>query len=380
MDFIPIFQRLPAFFEQRPVMVKYGMSHQAYAELPSLNASILKKRTALDMLYEMRCPDDRPQKDCFDLGGQLHCAVLEAERWKGEILIFDGEMPTRKEQELWSNELVAIPADAPKKPTKAQLKAPKPTPQAKASIEWWADFSDRAGSALMLSEEEYGRAMEWKQLQEQTKGRILLTSEEHDQVMQMREALYRHHEIRRLLEIPGHNEAVIEAWDPEYQVMRKARFDRLPHKALDSRGNPIPSFVPDIKTTSANIDSDWAIRSEVLKWGYHLQARWYLDILTFGDIDAGPRDRFYFPFVTTKEPYKARLYELNINTPGDNLLEDANNILYQRAEHTVGRLPMFLDAAHEFIQRVKEGHKDPMGAWAAYEHEGARLVECANRN
>ncbi|SKA84709.1 hypothetical protein SAMN02745166_01048 [Prosthecobacter debontii] len=380
MDYLPIFKRLPSYFTQRPMSVKYGMSHQVYAELPSLNASILKKRTPLDMLWEMRCPDDRPPKDCFDLGGQLHCAVLEPERWQSEFHVYDGDLPTQAERARWSQPLIWIPPDAPKKPTKAQLNAPKPSAKAKESIDWWQDFTLRAGGRTIVSEEEYCRAMEWQQFQEKTSGKLLLTSAEHDQVMQMRAALFRHHEIRRLLEAPGENEAVVEVWDPEYGVMKKARFDRLPNKTFNGKGDAVPSFVLDVKTTSANIDSDWAIRNEILKWGYHIQARYYLDILA-AVLDEPARDRFYIPFVTTKEPYKARLYELHVQTPGDNLLIDAGNILYQRGEHTVGRLPMFIDAAHEFIQRVRECHEDPLGAWTAYEHEPARLVEAStNRN
>ena len=335
MDFTKTLPGLPAFFQRRPTAHHKALSFEDYAGMPALNASVLKCRTPLDMLYAMQSPEDRPAKDCFDLGGNLHCAVLEPERWEQSLIV--------------------LPEDAPKRPTTKQLKAKKPSPDTKAAIEWWADFDGKFG------------------------GRTVLSNEDHDQVMEMRKALLRHHEIRRLMEAPGINETTVEVWDEEWQIMRKARFDRLPGKII-SGGRAYPSFVVDIKSTAANIDSDWAIRSEILKFGYHLQARWYLDLLALA-LDEPPRDRFYFAFVTKKAPYKARLYELNVNTPGDNLLNDAGDILYQRGDHTVGRAPMFIAAAQEFLHRIRECHPDPMGAWTAYEHEGARLVEaCTSRN
>lgn len=333
IDFEPIFKRLPAFFERRPTKVTFGVSFDAYAELPALNASILKRRTALDMLYEMRCPEDREEKDCFTLGENLHTAVLEPH--------------------IWNQRVVILPEDAPSRPTARQINAKNPAKATLEAIAWWDEFN------------------------ETNKGKTILSAEDHDQVVQMRDALHRHHEIKRLLTAPGNNEATVEVWNEEFQVMQKARFDRLPGKCVDANGNAVPSFVVDVKSTSANIDSDWAIRNEILKFGYGLQARYYLDILAAA-LDEPVRDRFYLAFVTNKEPYKARLYELNEHTPGDNLLNDARGILYQSGEHTVGRVPMFTGAALEFIRRCVEGHNDPLGAFPAYEHEGARLVEMAS--
>lgn len=328
MNLLPLFQSLPKFFERRPASVRYGVSNEEYYAIPALNASVLKKRTALDMLHLMA--GEREEKDCFDLGGNLHCAVLEPERWEKSLVI--------------------LPEDAPARPTARKINAKKPSKDTVAAIEWWKEFDA------------------------QNAGKTVLTEEEHDQVVQMHDALLRHHRIRELLEAPGNNEVVVEAWDEEFGVMLKARFDRLPGGCFDGRGEAVPSFVIDIKTTSGNIDSDASMRGEILKWGYHIQARFYMRLLSLV-LDEPARDVFYFPFVTTKAPYKSRLYKLDIYQSPDNLLTDADEILFQRGEHTVGRVPMFVHAAHEFIQRIQEKHADPMGAWTAYEDEDARPVE-----
>jgi hypothetical protein len=378
MDYTKILPRLPALFQNRGRAHHKALPFESYADLPALNASVLKCRTPLDMLHAMQDPEDRPAKECFDLGGNLHCALLEPDRWEKSLYVYDGETPTKREMERWSSPLIALPEDAPKRPSKAQVNAAKPSPKTLEAISWWDAFNAKVDGATVVTEEEHQRAAEWHHFQATTKGKTILSSTDHDQVLEMRKALLRHHEIRRLMEAPGTNETTVEVWDPEWEVMRKARFDRLPGKIV-SGGRAYPSFVVDIKTTSANIDSDWAIRNEILKWGYHLQARWYLDILGMA-LDEPPRDRFYFAFVTIKPPYKSRLYELNINTEGDNLLNDAGEILYQRGEHTVGRVPMFVAAAREFLIRIEERHPDPLGAWHAYEHEGARIVEaCLTR-
>lgn len=54
---------------------------------------------------------------------------------------------------------VVTPADAPKKPTKAQLEAEKPTPAASALIKWWADFDAVVGERSVLSQDDFAQIL-----------------------------------------------------------------------------------------------------------------------------------------------------------------------------------------------------------------------------
>ena len=156
IDYTKILPGLPAFFSARSTAHHKNLPFEDYAGLPALNASVLKCRTPLDMLYAMRSPEDRPQKDCFDLGGNLHCATLEPERWQQSLIV--------------------LPDDAPKRPTQRQIDAKKPSTETKEAIAWWAEFDAKF------------------------QDRTVLSAEDHDQVMQMSKALHRHHEkIRKVI-------------------------------------------------------------------------------------------------------------------------------------------------------------------------------------
>lgn len=56
---------------------------------------------------------------------------------------------------LFHMSYVVTPADAPKKPTKAQLEAEKPTPAATELIRWWSGFMAHAGYRTILSQDDF---------------------------------------------------------------------------------------------------------------------------------------------------------------------------------------------------------------------------------
>jgi len=323
LDFIPIATRLPKFFERRPHRITYGKPFDDYTEIAAANASILKQPTPAHMWHSL-AEDDAEESAALLLGRLVHTAVLEPNEFDSRTII--------------------LPADAPKKPTKAQRAAKKPKPETLRQIEWWDEFTEKA------------------------KGRDIITEEKRDQIEQMRDAVFNHHKARELITCPGHNEATIETWNDEMQVMQKARYDKLPGAGA--------SFLVDLKCTCRELN-DFAILSEVRTRGYHLQARYYLDVLNLSSNDL--RRQFFFIFVRNEPPYLARLYELNTDLPGSNLLSDAKNLLYatdvpESARLPIGRLPMFINAAREFLQRVRESHPEPLAAWEGYEHEDARLL------
>lgn len=54
---------------------------------------------------------------------------------------------------------VVEPADAPKRPTKAQLEAASPSPAARASIKWWAKFDTFVAGRAVLSQEDFAQIL-----------------------------------------------------------------------------------------------------------------------------------------------------------------------------------------------------------------------------
>lgn len=319
-DYLPLFQRLPNFFERRPTSILAGdkaIGFEAYSELASINASLLKEPTPAHMLNCML--EGHKDSPALDLGQLVHTAILEPERFASSYIL--------------------LPDDAPKKPSERQINAKKPSSSTIEAIAFWEDFNERAA------------------------GRIVADTEAIDKVEQMRDAVYKHHFARSIIEAPGRNEATVETWDEEMQVMRKARYDRLPGAGAN--------FLLDIKTTRHELHP-WAILSEVRSRGYALQAKFYVDTLNLAANDK--RGQFYFIFVRNEAPFICRVFELNAGLPGANLLTDAESLLYGQDNTQPGRLPMFVNAAREFIRRVQENHVSPLGAWEAFENEPAQLL------
>lgn len=317
LDYLPFLQRLPRYFERRKTAISYGLTFEAYSEIPAINASVLKEPTAAHMLH-VSCTGHETTP-ALDNGTLVHAAILEPEKFPKLYII--------------------LPDDAPRKPSAKQRNAKKPSAETLAAIEFWDDFNKRAA------------------------GRIQVTAEEIDIIEQQREAVMKHHFARTLIEAPGHNEATIETWDDEMQIMRKSRYDRLPGAGA--------SFLLDIKTTRHELHP-WAILSEVRSRGYALQCRSYMDVLNLASNDT--RRQFYLIFVRNVAPFICRVFELNEDLPGRNLLEEASSQLYANDSTQPGRLPMFVSAAREFMQRIQEKHQDPLGAWDAYENEPAQLL------
>jgi hypothetical protein len=195
--------------------------------------------------------------------------------------------------------------------------------------------------------------------------RPLVTPEIIDDARRIRDAVYAHSFAKQLIQCPGDTEVSLQAWEPlelGSGYMRKARFDKLP--------GPGAGFVVDVKTFRKSLTTR-AIRSEIVTRGYHIQARYYLDVLRM--VTGEDRGQFYFIFVTNEAPFMCRVAELNIHTPGDNLLNDAASLLYG-GEYGAGRLPMWLNASGEFLRRIEEQHADPIGAWEGYEGEEAVII------
>lgn len=104
----------------------------------------------------------------------------------------------------------------------------------------------------------------------------------------------------------------IPGLDHKFQV--RVRPDAYSGSPMNFAGKTIPNVVCDLK--SCQDSSPRAFKSSIYMYGWHIQAAYYLDLLThvskslFGD-DGVPFDTFYFLAVEKKHPYMAQMYELN---------------------------------------------------------------------
>ncbi len=68
----------------------------------------------------------------------------------------DGQLIHRAilEPQWFEESTVVIPSDAPKKPTKAQINAKKPSPESVDAIAWWSDFGKKHAGRTFLDEDD----------------------------------------------------------------------------------------------------------------------------------------------------------------------------------------------------------------------------------
>lgn len=173
--------------------------------------------------------------------------------------------------------------------------------------------------------------------------RELITSEIVDTARRCRDAVYRHRLAAELLSAPGQSELTVEAWDDEALCMRKARIDRLP----DDRSLGIV----DVKTTHTGLVES-QFRGSVFRFGYHLQAAFYLD--TLAKLEVETREKFHIVAVTKEAPFICRVFELCEPEPDRNAVLKGRDIYLER-------LVVFMDA---FFKH----------SWEAYENEGAKTL------
>lgn len=130
--------------------------------------------------------------------------------------------------------------------------------------------------------------------------RQVLTLEQTDQIVSMRNGTKREAKVRALLESEGENELSVVWQDKETSLPCKCRMDLV---------RPKWNAIADLKTTES-ADRESFIRA-IKKYGYHRQDAWYLRAAIFAGIDVE-----YFAIIPQekKRPYCANSFKFEHDT------------------------------------------------------------------
>jgi len=256
--------------------VRTDLEHADYLKVDALSASGIKLILQSPMHYRFDKDNPSEATDSKLMGTALHMAILEPERFAGSVVV--------------------IPEDAPKKPTAAQWRAKKPSPDSLAAMAWWLDFNAKC------------------------EGKTVLTDELAKKVEGMA-ASVRRHPIHDEMMSAGHSEVSFFWRDARLDIPCKARFDRLNDSA----------FAFDVK--SCQDASPEGFARSVASFKYHYQAAWY------GNGHEHLRDEslraFLFVAVESVAPYGCAVYVLESNAIafGAARCEEAM-LLYKQARDT----------------------------------------------
>lgn len=133
----------------------------------------------------------------------------------------------------------------------------------------------------------------WEQFKAQHDGKEILSLDEHDQIVAMRDSVRKHQAAGKLL-AKGGSEISVFATCPKTKVMMKGRFDWLD-------GNTIV----DLKTTEDASPEGFA--KSVANYRYHVQAAHYIALAGL----VGIKDaKFVMIAVEKSAPYAVAVYEL----------------------------------------------------------------------
>lgn len=144
-----------------------------------------------------------------------------------------------------------------------------------------------------------GRA-KWEAFAADNPGRTLLRAEEAETVLAIRHAVWSHRSAAAVLSGAVARERVV-TWDRD-GVPCKARLD-----ACGSIGDI--AVVVDIKTTASAHQRDF--RRAVGRYGYHIQAAWYLEAAEHAGMDAGV---FAIVAVEPAAPHGVCVYTLDMDS------------------------------------------------------------------
>jgi hypothetical protein len=146
-------------------------------------------------------------------------------------------------------------------------------------------------------------------------------------------------------------------------IWKKARYDFMPARGAN--------FLADVKTTAAPLTK---FSSEVTKFGYALQAAWYLDL--WHQLTGERRELFYFIVVTKSAPFKCRIFSIQ-NFPESHSMYEKSLLKGARAQ--IGhRVAAWITSANETRSHLERGLAMTPGVtrtmWPAYEFDDGGAI------
>lgn len=195
------------------------------------------------------------------------------------------------EPEVFNGTYVILPEDAPRKPTKAQLKAKNPSSATLEQIDWWQNYN------------------------RENENNIVMTKSDHEELVKMAIQASLHPGAKSLLTKSGKPEVTVFWEDPETGVECKARYDWLCDDGI----------IVDVKSCrSANPDKDADDNfvKDAYNHGYTMQAAWYME----GYRRAFGKEPLAFVFIPVEktEPYCVS------SVMADELFLEIGNLKYRR--------------------------------------------------
>lgn len=224
--------------------------------------------------------EPEPPTDAMQLGTALHTAVLEPE--------------------LWAEQIILPPTDAPKRPSITQRNAAKPSAATLEAIEFWDAFDQEAA------------------------GKILLSREDGERVQAMAAAVRQHPAAGFLLGNGGVREQSYLWTDPATGLECKCRPD---FHTADRR------IVADVKTTEDASPAGFA--RSVAKFRYHVQAAFYGDALE--------AEQFLFIAVEKRKPFLVAVYAASAAMVEQGRAEAAANLQLIADCRSTDRWPGYSD-------------------------------------
>lgn len=285
---------LPAIIEERPVAVDrppfvegiYTSDRLSNAEyhkidaLSSTGAKVLAQQSGFH--YQFKLANPLEQTASLRMGTAVHTGILEPHKFTEEI--------------------VPVPADAPKYPTEQQIGAKSPSDKTIAALDWWERFEKR------------------------TAGKLVLKPDEFDRVQKMIASVQRHDHAMAVLE-DGEREYSILWRDREFDVPCRCRFDSL--RLADM-------VAADLKSC-ADASPDGFARAAA-NLSYHLSAAFY----TVGAetmLDQSPR-AWYWVCVENVAPHATAVYRCE----SDALRAGMRLVNVAMGRYRVGRSSGYWDA------------------------------------
>lgn len=233
--------------------IYYEIPFEEYLRIPAASKSGLicfDKSPAHYYWDNIREDRDATEKSlALRLGTGIHTAILEMAKFYDRYVV--------------------IPEDAPKRPTKAQIEAAKPSAKTLSQIAFWETFDSHAA------------------------GREQITTEQHDQIMQIARCVRTHPATGALLE-SGSPEVTLIWEDPIYSVLCKARLDWF------SPGQAVIDF------KSCEDASPRAFGRDAWNYSYHVQQAFYLDGVEALTGEVLP---FFFQAIEKKGPWGTAIYQ-----------------------------------------------------------------------